>query len=266
MKRPNTEANKFEQGLFSSQSRAYSFAMAVKKTRSKRKQVKAPRRPLRWLGRWTFRIALGWFALSLFWITAYAMVNPPGSIYIAQEYARLGKVKHEWVDLKDIAPVVARSIVAAEDANFCSHWGFDMVAIRAAIADGANRGASTISQQTVKNAFLWQGRNWLRKALETLMTPLTEMVWSKRRVLEVYLNLAEFDEGVFGIKAAAQHYFGVAPASISPQQGALLAAILPSPKSRSASKPAEFVRRRAADIVEGAKTIRMDGRSACFED
>ncbi|MFY0678981.1 MAG: monofunctional biosynthetic peptidoglycan transglycosylase [Thalassovita sp.] len=239
--------------------------MAGKK-KSKRKKTKAPRRPFRWVAKWFLRLSAVWLAVSLLWITAYAMINPPGSIYIAQEYARLGKIKRDWVDLEDIAPVMARSIVAAEDANFCNHWGFDMVAIRAAIADGGSRGASSLSQQTVKNAFLWQGRNWVRKALETMMTPMTELIWSKRRLLEVYMNLAEFDEGVFGVKAAAQHYFGTAPESISAVQAARLAAILPSPKSRSASKPAEFVRRRAANILDGAKTIRKDGRSACFED
>ena len=104
--------------------------------------------------------------------------------------------------------MMARSVVAAEDANYCLHWGFDMGAIREALEDGAARGASTISQQTVKNTFLWQGRSWFRKALEALLTPVVELVWTKRRLLEVYLNVIEFDEGVFGVEAAAQSYFG----------------------------------------------------------
>ena len=104
---------------------------------------------------------------------------------------------------------MGRSAVAAEDANFCLHWGFDMAAIREAVEEGGTRGASTISQQVVKNVFLWHGRSWVRKAMEAVMTPVVELVWTKRRILEVYLNVAEFDEGVFGVQAAAQHYFGV---------------------------------------------------------
>jgi monofunctional biosynthetic peptidoglycan transglycosylase len=106
--------------------------------------------------------------------------------------------------VNDISDHLQRAAVAAEDANFCLHWGFDMAAIRDAIDAGAARGGSTISQQTVKNAFLWHGRSWLRKALEAAITPVMEAIWPKRRVLEVYLNVAEFDEGVFGAEAAAR--------------------------------------------------------------
>ena len=104
---------------------------------------------------------------------------------------------------------MARSAVAAEDANFCQHWGFDVAAIKLAIAEGSERGASTISQQVVKNVYLWHSRTWFRKAMEASITPLMEAIWSKRRIIEVYLNVAEFDEGVFGVDAAARHYFGV---------------------------------------------------------
>ncbi len=259
---------KTSRGLFSTPARAYSWDMAGK-TRTSRKKTrttKQPIRPLRWLARWSLHAVIAAWGLSMVWIAAYAFVDPPVTIYMKQEENRLGGIKRQWVDLDDIAPVMARSVVAAEDANFCNHWGFDMSAIRAAIADGANRGASTISQQVVKNTFLWHGRSWPRKALETLMTPMVELVWTKRRIVEVYLNVAEFDEGVFGVDAAARHYFGVSAAKLSPVQAARLAAILPSPKARSASKPAEFVRRRAAVIMDGAETIRRDGRAACFED
>ena len=110
------------------------------------------------------------------------------------------------------------------------------------------------------------GRSWPRKALEAAITPVMELFWPKRRIVEVYLNVAEFDEGVFGIEAAAQHYFGVSPNRLSDTQAARLAAILPDPKGRSASKPSASVRRRAASILDGAATIRRDGRAACFED
>ncbi|MAM26229.1 MAG: monofunctional biosynthetic peptidoglycan transglycosylase, partial [Rhodobacteraceae bacterium] len=134
-----------------------------------------------------------------------------------------------------------------------------------AIEQGSNRGASTLSQQTVKNVYLWHGRSWPRKAMEALATPLVEAIWTKRRILEVYLNIAEFDEGVFGAEAAARHYFGIPASDLSRAQSARLAAILPDPKDRSASQPSGFVRSRAAQIADGAATISRDGRADCFE-
>lgn len=205
--------------------------------------------------------------LILLLVLLFAFVNPPTTHTMWSEGRRLGKpVKQDWVSIEEIAPVMARSAVAAEDANFCLHWGFDVTAIRAAISEGNQRGGSTISQQVVKNVFLWQGRSWLRKALEAGITPAVEAVWSKTRILEVYLNIAEMDEGVFGVGAAAGHYFGVEPAKLSATQSARLAAVLPSPKKRSAGKPTARLRKRAAQIADGAATIRADGRAACFED
>ncbi len=199
-------------------------------------------------------------------VALYAVVNPPTTPYILSESRRIGGVARDWVPMERISPVMARSAVAAEDANFCLHWGFDMIAIRAALEEGGARGASTISQQTVKNVYLWHGRSWPRKALEALITPMMEAVWSKRRVLEVYLNVAEFDEGVFGVEAAARHYFGVPAADLSPVQAARLAAVLPNPKARSASRPSAALQRRARRIADGAATILADGRAACFEE
>ena len=141
-----------------------------------------------------------------------------------------------------------------------------MQAIRAALAEGGQRGGSTLSQQVVKNVFLWQGRSWGRKALETLLTPLVEAIWSKRRILEVYLNVAEMDEGIFGAEAAARNYFGVGPDALTPRQAALIAAVLPNPKQRSAARPSQNLKRRATKIQDGAATIRADGRAGCFED
>lgn len=205
------------------------------------------------------------FLFTVALVVLFALINPPTTIYMSSEDRRLGAVDYTWVDLEDVAPVMARSAVAAEDANFCLHWGFDLAAIKLAIDQGGNRGASTISQQTVKNVYLWHGRLWVRKALEALITPLVEAIWSKRRIIEVYLNIAEFDEGVFGVEAAAIHYFGVSARDLSATQAARLAAILPAPKSRSASQPSTLVRRRAAQIRDGAATIGRDGRAACFE-
>ena len=236
--------------------------------RAKRKQTKRVSRVavlLRRGLRWGVRFVMISVAAILLMILAYRFINPPITPYILSESRRLGEVKRVWVSLDRIAPVMARSAVAAEDANFCLHWGFDMAAIRAALNDGGARGASTISQQVTKNVYLWQGRSWFRKAMEALMTPLVEAIWSKQRLMEVYLNVVEFDEGVFGVEAAAQHYFGVSAADLSPTQAARLAVVLPDPKGRSASKPGANLRNRASRIVDGAATIRADGRAACFE-
>ena len=254
---------------------AYSWAMAKKagtkkassKPRARRKAEPRRRfRPLRWIGFLLLRGTTILIVTVMALVLLYSQINPPITHTIWSEKRRLGSVDREWVPMEDIAPVMARSAVAAEDANFCLHWGFDVEAIRAAMEEGALRGGSTISQQVVKNVFLWQGRSWIRKALETAITPAVEAIWSKRRILEVYLNVAEMDEGVFGVEAAARHYFGVGPDALSARQAALLAAVLPAPKSRSASKPTARLNRRAASIMDGAATIRADGRAACFED
>ena len=239
-------------------------AVKTKKQKAKSKD-KAQHNPFSWLLRQGFRVICAGFVLVITLILLFAVVNPPTTIYMFQEVRRLGGVDHEWVSIEEIAPVMARSVVAAEDANFCQHWGFDLKAIKVSIAAGGHTGASTISQQTVKNVFLWHGRNFTRKGMEALMTPLVEAIWSKRRIVEVYLNIAEFDEGVFGVEAAAHHYFGVEPEALSATQAARLAAILPSPKTRSASRPSDSVRKRTGQIIDGAATIRLDGRSACFE-
>ena len=236
-----------------------------KKRTRKKKPGRASFRPVRWLAKWALRGALVAGAVLLVSVFGYGIFDPPTTPYMIAEARRLGSVDHQWVDLEEIAPVMARVVVAAEDANYCQHWGFDMAAIRDALDEGANRGASTISQQVVKNVYLWQGRSWARKALEAVMTPLVEAVWTKRRILEVYLNVAEFGEGVFGVEAAARLYFRVGPEALSSAQAARLAAVLPNPKARSVRAPTAFVRARARAAAQGAATILADGRAACFE-
>ena len=236
---------------------------ATKKTKAQSKSGSARRvRPLRLIA----RVALTLGAAMAVSVALFAVLRPPTTATILSESLRLGGIEREWVNIDDVAPVMARAVVAAEDANFCLHWGFDIAALRLAISEGADRGASTLTQQVVKNVWLWQGRSWLRKALEALMTPMVEALWSKRRIVEVYLNVAEFDEGVFGIEAAARHHFGVSASELSSRQASLLAAVLPNPKQRQAVNPSSFVQRRAAAIADGAATIRADGRAACFED
>ena len=245
---------------------AMTEAHSTKSTPPRKRRKASPRRGrirhgLVWLGRGVG----GLVAVLLLLILLFSFINPPTNLYQMAEGRRLGGLQRDWVDWDAIAPVMARSAVAAEDANFCLHWGFDMAAIRLAIDAGGNRGASTITQQVVKNVFLWQGRSWLRKALEAALTPVVELVWTKQRTLEVYLNVAEFDEGVFGVQAAAQHYFGVDARDLTPTQAARLAAVLPDPKGRDAANPGPQVRRRAGQIISGAETIAADGRAKCFE-
>ncbi len=225
-----------------------------------------PKPPLlRRIRLWLWRGLVGVAAFYGVLIVLFSFVPPPINIYQAQEAWRLGGIEKDWVGWDEIAPVMARSVVAAEDANYCLHWGFDMAAIREAIEEGGARGASTLSQQVVKNTFLWHGRSYLRKAMEAAITPVIELLWSKQRILEVYLNTAEFAEGVFGVQAAAQHHFGVDAADLSALQAARLAAVLPNPKDRSASEPSSFVRKRTRAILSGAETIAADGRAGCFQ-
>lgn len=233
----------------------------------RRKRTAKPsrlRRAAQWLQRWLARGVAILVLVTVVWVLAYAVLPVPTTAYIIGEGRRLGGVERDWVPIEEISVNLQRAVVAAEDANFCLHWGFDMAAIRDAISDGAQRGGSTISQQTVKNAFLWHGRTWVRKALEAAITPLMELVWPKARVLEVYLNIVEFGEGVFGAEAAAQHHFGVSAADLTLRQASLLAAVLPNPQERVASAPSAFVDQRARSIAAGAETIAADGRDGCF--
>ena len=239
--------------------------MAKRKT-TKAKKSKASVPLMRRVRRWVVRGALGIVALIALVILAFRWIPVPVTPYMLSENERFGTYSYDWTPIDDISIHAARSVVAAEDANFCAHWGFDMNAIRAAIDEGGNRGASTISQQVVKNVFLWHGRSWLRKALEAMLTPVVELLWTKERIVEVYLNVIEFDEGVFGIQEAARTTYGVNAADLSPLQSARLAAVLPNPKNRSAGAPSAFVKKRSAAILDGAATIARDGRSSCFED
>jgi monofunctional biosynthetic peptidoglycan transglycosylase len=216
--------------------------------------------------KWFLRGLMGCAALLLVTIILFSVVAPPRTITMMTQGRQLGGIEHEWVRLDSVSMVTARSFVAAEDANFCLHWGFDARAIRSAIEGGGARGASSITQQVAKNVFLWQGRSWVRKALETGITPMVELFWTKRRILEVYLNVAELGTGIFGVQAAAKHHFGVSAAELTPVQAARLAAILPAPRDRNPASPSPWLRKRGASVRDGAATIAADGRATCFED
>jgi monofunctional biosynthetic peptidoglycan transglycosylase len=216
--------------------------------------------------RWVWLGLVGLVALSVLIVLLARVVNPPINIYQWQESRRLGGITRQWVPIDQISPHMPRALIAAEDANFCRHWGFDMTEIRRVIEQGSNRGASTISQQVAKNVFLWHGRTMTRKALESGFTLLIEGMWPKRRILEVYLNVAEFDSGVFGVEAAARRYFNTSAAELTPLQAARLAAVLPAPQRRDAANPTQFLRQRTSAIMDGAATISRDGRDDCIGD
>jgi monofunctional glycosyltransferase len=161
-------------------------------------------------------------------------------------------VRYDWVDRERIAPAVPLAAIAAEDQHFPNHWGFDLDAIAEVVSErgegGRVRGASTISQQVAKNLFLWSGRSWVRKGLEAYLTVVIETLWPKRRILEVYVNIAQFGDTVFGVGAASRMYFGKSPAQLSTREAALLAAVLPNPVRYRVAQPSAYVYNRAVWI------------------
>ncbi|HFZ8996144.1 TPA: monofunctional biosynthetic peptidoglycan transglycosylase [Citrobacter freundii] len=211
------------------------------------------------------RVLLRLIAVAVvFWgggIALFSVVPVPFSAVMAERQAGawlqgdFGYVAHsDWVSMEKISPWMGLAVIAAEDQKFPEHWGFDIPAIEQALAhnersEGRVRGASTLSQQTAKNLFLWDGRSWLRKGLEAGLTVGIETVWSKKRILTVYLNIAEFGEGVFGIEAAAQRYFHKPASRLTMSEAALLAAVLPNPLRFKADAPSGYVRSRQAWIM-----------------
>jgi monofunctional biosynthetic peptidoglycan transglycosylase len=168
--------------------------------------------------------------------------------------ALLRPVERTWVPLERISPHLITAVVGSEDQRFCRHWGVDFGALREVIEeeDGPSRGASTITMQTVKNVYLWHGPSYVRKAIEIPLALVVDALWGKRRVMEVYLNVAEWGPGVFGAEAAAQRYFRVRAADLTPAQAARLAAALPNPFLRSPANPSRFAQRAAARMAGAA--------------
>jgi monofunctional glycosyltransferase len=196
-----------------------------------------------------------------------AVLPPAPTILMLRQAVRGEGLDYQWRGLNDISPNLVNAAIAAEDARFCSHHGFDIEAIQKALdhnAEGGRiRGGSTISQQTAKNVFLWPGRDWIRKGLEAGYTVLIETVWSKRRIGEVYRNVVKWAPGAYGAQAAAQHWFGKDAADLTPREAARLAAILPAPRRYKAASPGPYVRRRAARIQAAMGTVRNEGLNAC---
>lgn len=205
--------------------------------------------------------------LPLCGVLAHAVIPPPMTILMAREALAGHGMDYRWRSLNQISPHLVASAIAAEDARFCRHSGFDMEAIEKALKanerGGRIRGGSTISQQTAKNVFLWPGRDWVRKGFEAGYTVMIELVWPKRRIMEVYLNVAEMGPGVFGAEAAARHWFNKSAADLTPGEAARIAAILPSPRRYDAASPGPYVRRRASQIQANARIVRNEGLAAC---
>lgn len=214
------------------------------------------RRPslLRRIGKAALALVLVAVLLSVGPTLLFRWLPPPLSSVMLQQRLAGEPVDYRWVPWPQIGPELALAVVAAEDQRFPEHRGFDLEAIRDAVADyragGRLRGASTISQQVSKNLFLWQGRSFLRKAAEVWFTVLLETLWPKRRILEVYLNIAEMGPGVYGVGAASQNYFGRSPQNLSPAQAALLAAVLPSPTRYDVSRPSVYLSERQSWILQ----------------
>ncbi len=218
-----------------------------------------------------FRIlakAIVWFiGISLALVIAFKWLPVPYTATMAMD--ENGAVK-DWEPIENIDPNLVAAIIAAEDSKFCEHWGFDAEAIEQAIEENAEgkrlRGGSTVSQQTAKNVFLWQGGGFFRKGLEAWFTFLIEAIWGKKRIMEVYLNVAETGIGTYGVTAGAKRYFGKSAARLTPGEAARLAAALPSPKKRSVKNPGGWLARHGRSIERRIGIVRRDGLSACVYD
>lgn len=200
------------------------------------------------------RVVLGFVALTTLVVAVFSVVPLPTTAFMIEaSIARGSFVEYDWTSADEISPQLRLAVLAAEDQRFPEHSGFDFEAIEKAVEHnergGTVRGASTISQQVAKNLFLWPGRSWLRKGLEAALTALIETIWTKERILEVYVNVAEFGDGVFGAEAAARRFFDKPAASLTAHEAALLAAVLPNPHSYRANAPSAYVRRRQQWIL-----------------
>ncbi len=210
--------------------------------------------------------------LPILWVLIYGIVEAPGTILMAQRAGQGESIAHRTLPLSRISPHLVRAVIAAEDARFCEHHGFDVEAIEKAVkynqrarkrGSGKRRGASTISQQTAKNLFLWPQRSWARKGLEVYFTFLIETIWPKRRIMEAYLNAAEWGDGAFGAEAAARARFGKSAAGLTAAEASRLAAVLPSPNKWSPVSPGPYVRGRARAIQARANVVRGSGLASC---
>jgi len=218
--------------------------------------------------RFLFKAGLVFVGASLLWVTIYRFVPVPFTATMAGDLLAGRSVTKDWTPLSRMDRNMARAAIAGEDARFCSHNGFDWRGIANAAASNARggriRGGSTISQQTAKNVFLWQGGGYVRKALEAWFTLLIETIWGKRRIMEVYLNVAETGIGTYGAEAGAIRYFNHSAATLSPTEAARIAAVLPLPKKRAAVGVRGQVRRHGNALARYIGVVRRAGLDACL--
>jgi|KBSSwiStaDraftv2_1062776.scaffolds.fasta_scaffold47445_3 monofunctional biosynthetic peptidoglycan transglycosylase len=216
---------------------------------------------------WLWRILMGLFLLSILLVLVYRFVPPPITATMVGDVAAGRGLKKDWMSLDEMDRDMVRAAIGAEDSKFCRHNGFDIEAIEDAMKRNASggriRGGSTISQQTAKNVFLWQGGGYFRKGVEAYFTFLIEHLWGKRRIMEVYLNVAETGIGTYGANAGAERYFGHDASALSATEAARIAAILPLPKKRGAIAPKGFTRRYGNTIAARIGQVRRDGLDAC---
>ena len=219
---------------------------------------------MRWLVRFLFKALIGFVGLSLLLVLLFRFVPVPVTATMLMDANGITK---DWTSLNNIDRTMVRAVIAAEDGKFCTHDGFDREAIERAIESNARggriRGGSTISQQTAKNVFLWQGGGYVRKGFEAWFTVLIEQIWGKRRIMEVYLNVAETGIGTYGVQAGARRYFGSSAASLTPLQAARMAAALPLPKERSVKNPHGWLARHGNTISARIGSVARDGLDSC---
>lgn len=218
--------------------------------------------------RWIRRLVLLFIALSVVLVALYRFVPPPGTPLMVIRWITDGTgIDQRWVPLDRMSLNVQRAVIASEDARFCEHFGFDWTEIERALDEAGRgeplRGASTITQQTAKNLFLWPGRNLVRKALEAWFTLLMEALWPKSRILEVYLNVVEWEDGTYGVEAAARRHFNTSASRLTEYQSALLAAVLPNPRVYSTGKPTAFIGGRAATIRARMDHAQVTRKGVC---
>ena len=211
------------------------------------------------------KLAVYFLLITIAWVGIYAVVPPPVTATMILDNNGITK---DWTSFSDISPNMARAVIAAEDGKFCSHNGFDTEAIQKAIERNAQggrlRGGSTISQQVAKNSFLWQGGGFFRKGLEAYFTFLIETIWSKKRIMEVYLNIAETGIGTYGVQAGAQRYFNKDAKDLTGIEAARIAAALPSPKTRAVNGASGFTRRYGNTIAARINVVRNEKLDSCI--
>ena len=227
----------------------------------------ADRHPLRVAGMWLLAGLLSVFFLVHTYALLMGLVQPPITLNMAGSVLTGKSLQRDTVPLSRISPNLVYAVIAAEDSRFCQHNGFDLKAIQQAIEERKSgkrmRGASTISQQTAKNVFLWNGGGFARKGLEAWMTLVIEASWGKKRIMEVYLNVAEWGDGIYGAEAAAQARFGKPASELSTREAALLAAVLPNPNEWRVDPPGNYVAGRAGTLQQRMGVVRNDRLAAC---